>query len=72
MGEEHLRLDVGVIDFEQEPSIVISQEMWVFSGYLIGGGDLKGDMEKMEAIMKWSIPTNVYKVMIFVWETKYL
>jgi hypothetical protein len=39
----------------------------VYFGYVINGGELKIDILKMEAIMKWSIPTNVTEVRIFFW-----
>jgi hypothetical protein len=39
---------------------------------VIGGGELKIDLTKMEAIIKWSIPTNITKVRSFVGETQYL
>jgi hypothetical protein len=38
---------------------------------VIGGGELKIDPANMEAIMKWTIPTNFTKVGIFVGETHY-
>ena len=43
-----------------------AQQSLVYLGYVIGGGELKIDHAKMEAIMKWSIPTNVSKVMNFI------
>jgi hypothetical protein len=44
----------------------------VYLGYVIGGGELKIDPTKMEAIMKWPVPTNVTEVRSFVGETQYL
>jgi hypothetical protein len=44
----------------------------VYLGYVIGGGELKIDPAKIEAIMKFPVPTNVTEVRIFVGETKYL
>jgi hypothetical protein len=44
----------------------------VYLEYVIGGGELKIDLAKMEDIMEWPIPTNVAKVRIFVGETQYL
>jgi hypothetical protein len=44
----------------------------VYLGYVIGGGKLKIDPTKMEAIMKWLVPTIFTKVMSFVGETQYL
>jgi hypothetical protein len=44
----------------------------VYLGYVIGGGELKIDPTKMEAIMKWSIPTNVTEVRSFVGAVQYL
>ena len=32
----------------------------MYLGYVIGGGELKIDPTKMEAIMKWFVPTNVF------------
>jgi len=37
-------------------------------GYVIDGGELKIDPAKMEAIIKWLVPTNVTKVRIFLGE----
>eukprot|EP00253_Pinus_taeda_P004842 PITA_04842 len=36
-----------------------AQQSLVYLGYVVGGGELKIDPSKMEAIMKWSVPTNV-------------
>jgi hypothetical protein len=37
----------------------------VYLGYVIGGGELKIDPMKMEAILKWPVPTNVTEVRSF-------
>jgi hypothetical protein len=39
---------------------------------MIGGWELKIDLAKMKAITKWSFPTIVTKVMIFVGASQYL
>jgi len=39
---------------------------------MIGGGELKIDPTKMEAIVKWTNPTNVIEVKRFVEKTWYL
>jgi hypothetical protein len=39
---------------------------------VIDGEELKIDLAKMEAIMKWPIPTNVTEVGSFLGATKYL
>jgi len=44
----------------------------VYSGYVIGEGELKIDPMKMEAIIKWQVPTNLIEVGSFVGETQYL
>jgi hypothetical protein len=49
-----------------------SQQSLVYLGYVIGGGELKIDPTKMEAIMKWPVPTNCTEVRSFVGETQYL
>jgi hypothetical protein len=41
-------------------------------GYVIGGGELKIDPAKMEAIMKWPVHTNCIEVNIFVGVAQYL
>ena len=41
-------------------------------GYVIGGGKLKIDVAKMEAITKWPTPTNVNEVRRFWGGTQYL
>ena len=43
-----------------------AQHSLVYLGYVIGGGELKIDPSKIEAIMKWSMPTNVFEVISFV------
>ena len=45
-----------------------AQQCLVYLGYVINGGELKIDHVKMEAIMKWSMPTNVSEVRSFVGE----
>ena len=44
----------------------------MYLGYVIGGGELKIDPSKMEAIMKWPGPTNVSKVRRFIGVARYL
>lgn len=41
-------------------------------GYVIGGVEVKIDLAKMEAIMKWLVPINVYEVRSFIRATQYL
>jgi len=48
------------------------QQSLVYLGYVIGGGELKVDPSKMEAIMKWPVPTNVSEVSTFIGATQYL
>jgi hypothetical protein len=40
-------------------------------GYVFGGGELKIDLAKMEAILKWLVRTNFIKFRSFVGETWY-
>ena len=42
-----------------------AQQCLVYLGYVIGGGELKIHTSKMEAIMKWHVPTNASKVRSF-------
>jgi hypothetical protein len=44
----------------------------VYLGYVIDGEELKIDPAKMEAIIKWPVPTNVTGVRSFFGETWYL
>jgi len=44
----------------------------VYLGYVIGRGELKIDPSKIEAIMKWPMPTNVIEVRSFIGEAQYL
>ena len=44
----------------------------MYLGYVIGGGELKIDPSKMEAIMKWLVPTNVSEDMSFIGVAQYL
>jgi hypothetical protein len=44
----------------------------VYLWYVIGGGELKIDPTKMEAIIKWLVPTNVIEVRSFFGATQYL
>jgi hypothetical protein len=48
------------------------QKSLVYLRYVIGGGELKIDPTKMEAIMKWKVPTNCTEVRIFVGKAHYL
>jgi hypothetical protein len=49
-----------------------TQQCLVYLGYAISEGELKIDPTKMEAIMKWLIPTNVTEIRSFVGATQYL
>jgi hypothetical protein len=42
-----------------------SQQCLVYLGYVISGGELKIDLAKMEAIMKWLVLTNFIEVRSF-------
>lgn len=44
----------------------------LYLGYVIGGGELKIDLAKIEAIMKWLMPTNVFEVKRYIGEAQYL
>jgi hypothetical protein len=44
----------------------------VYLGYAFDGGELKIDLTKMEAILKWPVPTNVTEFRIFVGLAQYL
>jgi hypothetical protein len=44
----------------------------VYLGHVISGGELKIDPKKMEAIIKWLVPTNFIEVRSFVGELQYL
>lgn len=44
----------------------------MYLGHVINGGELKIDPSKMEAIMKWSVPTNVSEVRSFIGVAQYL
>eukprot|EP00253_Pinus_taeda_P029790 PITA_29790 len=45
---------------------------WLVIPFGLCGGELKINHPKMEAIMKWSVPTNVFEVKSFFGETQYL
>jgi hypothetical protein len=49
-----------------------TQQPLVYFGYVINGGELKINPTNMEAIIKWSVPTNVIEVRSFVGTTLYL
>jgi len=49
-----------------------AQQPLVHLGYVIGGGELKIDPSKMEAIMKWPMPTNVFEVRSSIGAAQYL
>lgn len=40
--------------------------------YVIGGGELKIDTIKVKSIMKWMMPTNVFKGKSFIGKTQYM
>jgi hypothetical protein len=46
-----------------------SYQSLVYFGYMIGGGELKINPEKIEDILKCLVPINVTKVRIFVGAT---
>jgi len=46
-----------------------AQKTLVYLGYVIGSGELKIYPSDMEAIMKWSLPTNVFDVTSFIGRT---
>ena len=48
-----------------------ARQSLVYLGYVIGGGELKIDPSKMEAIMKWLVPTNITEVRSFIGATQY-
>ena len=39
-----------------------AQQSLVYLRYVIGRGEIKIDPSRMEAIMKWIVPTNVFDV----------
>ena len=43
----------------------------MYLGYVIDGGELKIDPSKMDAIIKWPVPTNVFEVKSFIREAEY-
>jgi hypothetical protein len=43
-----------------------AQQTLVYFGYVIGGGELKINPMKMEAILKWKVPTNFTEVGSFL------
>eukprot|EP00253_Pinus_taeda_P005416 PITA_05416 len=45
------------------------QQPLVYLGYVIGGEELKIDPAKMEVIMKWLVPSNVFEVKSFIGAT---
>eukprot|EP00253_Pinus_taeda_P024048 PITA_24048 len=49
-----------------------AQQSLVYLGYVIGGGEMKIYPYKMEAIMKWLVPTNVSEVKCFIGVAQYL
>jgi hypothetical protein len=49
-----------------------SRQYLVYLGYVIGGGEIKIYLAKMEAIMKWLVPKNLTRVRSFVGATQYL
>lgn len=49
-----------------------AQQSLVYFGYVIDGGEMKIDPSKMEAIMKWSVPTKFTEVRSFIGAEQYL
>lgn len=49
-----------------------AQQYLVYLGYVINGGEFKIDPSKSEAIMKWSITTNISEAKSFIREAQYL
>lgn len=48
------------------------QQPLVYPEHVIGGGEFKIDPSNMEAIMKWSVPTNVSNIRSFIGASSYL
>jgi hypothetical protein len=75
LGGSHLTSHADVRDFEKHKLLAnlkkcnFVQQSLVYLGYVNGGGELKIDLAKMEAIKKWPIPTNVTKSRSFVGES---
>jgi hypothetical protein len=77
--EEHISHLIQVLETLKKHQLLanlnkckFSRQYLVYLGYVIGGGELKIDLAKMEAIMKWLVPTNVTKVSIFFEASQYL
>jgi hypothetical protein len=71
--EEHISHFIHVLETLKKHQLLanlnkceFAQQSLVYLGYVIDGGELKIDPAKMEAIMKWSVPTNVTEVRSFV------
>jgi len=43
-----------------------AQQYLVYLGYVISGRELKIDLVKMEAIMKWLVSNNIFEVRGFI------
>jgi hypothetical protein len=43
----------------------------VYLGYIVGGGEIKIDLSKVEVILNWPKPTNVTELRSFMGETQY-
>jgi hypothetical protein len=77
--EEHISHLMLVLETLKKHQLLVnlkkckfSQKSLVYLRNVIDGGELKIDLAKMEAIMKWPIPTNVIEVMSFVGASQYL
>ena len=71
--EEHISHLTQVLETLKKHKLLRSLEKYEFAlkyllylGYVTGGGYLKIEPTKMEAIMNWKIPTNVYEVRSFI------
>lgn len=78
-GEEHISHLMHVLKTLKKNQILenhtkcgFEKYFLMYLGYVIGGEELKIDLAKIEAIMKWLVPTNVFEFKRYIGEAQYL
>jgi hypothetical protein len=76
--EEHIEHVKRVLDVLRKEQLFLKLSKCEFGktsliclGHIVGGGELKIDPSKVKVILKWSRPSNVTEVRIFLGATQY-
>jgi hypothetical protein len=54
-----------VLETLKKTQLISNKTSLIYIGHMIGGGEMRVDPEKIEAITQWSIPTNVVGYVLY-------